>query len=334
MDKYRLYKIVLNPSHTKEADWTQSVVAETTDLSKAQETLEKLLMGVFKEDKRLPIGKEPETGDKVLPNSILRNYSHVTLLKLHNPGIVNIWELSGAKIPKDTFPYSYIIIDNRPGIGQMAIQMKTDAWSDPDTVAKLLEDNLNRILKDQSTGLEIEIRYKYLPTEFFKYVKQRKKDDGVFVKHIYFEFTNPKFETPIDTAVDTTGHLRQLMNMLSELGGAKAKLQVDAPKKNELIRRKLKDIKQMVSLVSTNGYSLKVEFNDKSKYTCNEFMLHDDEMKENILSDFRDGQKHNLFEFELFHWLDEMLKKEKDCDYQDEQPIRSKPARKSKQKVS
>lgn len=334
MDKYRLYKIVLKPCHIKEADWTQSVVAGTTDLSNAQEILEKLLISVFKEDRRLPIGKEPETGDKVLPNSILRNDNYVTLLKLHNPGIVNIWELSGAKIPKDTFPYSYIVIDNRPGIGQMAIQMKTDAWSDPDTVAKLLEDNLNRILKDQSTGLEIEIRYKYLPTEFFKFVKQRKKDDGVTVKHIYFELTNPEFETPIETAVDTTGHIRQLMNMLSQLGGAKAKLQIDAPKKNELIKRKLKDIKQMVSLVATNGYSLKVEFNDNSSYTCNQLMLHDDDMKETILSDFRDGQKHNFFEFELFHWLDEMLKKEKDCDYQDEQPIRFKPARKNKQKVS
>jgi hypothetical protein len=333
MEKYRLYKFVFQPSHTKEVDWTQSVVAKTTNLSKAQDIFEELLIGVFKEDKRLPIGKEPTTGDKVLPNSILRNDNQVTLLKLHNPGIVNIWELNGAKIPKDTFPYSYIIIDNRHGIGQLAIQMKTDAWSNPDTVAKLLEDNLNRILNDYGTGLEIEIRYKYLPTEFFKYVKQRRKDEGVIVKRIFFEFTNPEFETPIETAVETSGHLRQLMNMLSQLGGAKAKLQVDAPQKKELIKRKLKDIKQMVSLVSTNGYRLKVEFSDKSTYTCDELMIHDDDMKETVLTDFRDGQKHNLFEFELFHWLDEMRKKEKDCDYH-EQPIRVKPARNNKQEVS
>ena len=333
METFRLYKFVLKPSQIKETDWTQPDIDETPDLSKAQDTFEKLLTGVFKEDKRLPIGKEPLTGNKVLPNSILRNENRVTLLKLHNPGIVNIWELNGAKIPKDTFPYSYIIIDNRPGIGQLAIQMKTDAWTDPDKVAKLLEDNLNRILKDQGTGLEIEIRYKYLPTEFFKFVKQRRKDEGVVVKHIYFEITNPEFETPIETAVDTTGHLRQLMNMLSELGGAKAKLQVDAPKKNELIKRKLKDIKQMVSLVATNGYRLSVEFNDKSKYSCNELMLHDDDMPEKTLSDFRDGQKHTLFEFKLFEWLDKMLKKEKDSDYH-EQPIRSKPARKGKAMVS
>ena len=289
MEKYRLYKYVFGPSHAKGTDWTQSITAEGTDLSKAQEIFENLLISVLKDGRRLPIGKEPSTGDKVLPNSILRNENHVFLLQLHNPGTVNIWELNGAKIPKDTFPYSYIIIDNRPGIGQIAIQMKTDAWSDPDTVARLLEDNLNRILKDQGTGLEIEIRYKYLPTEFFKFLKQRKKDDGAIVKHIYFDFTNPEFEAPIETAVDTTGHLRQLMNMLSQLGGAKAKLKVDAPKNKELIERKLKDIKQMVSLVATNGYRLKVEFSDKSKYTCDELMLHDDYMAEKILSDFRDG---------------------------------------------
>ena len=333
MEKYRLYKYVFGPSHAKETDWTQSITAEVTDLSKAQEIFENLLISVLKDGRRLPIGKEPSTGDKVLPNSILRNENHVFLLQLHNPGTVNIWELNGAKIPKDTFPYSYIIIDNRPGIGQIAIQMKTDAWSDPDTVARLLEDNLNRILKDQGTGLEIEIRYKYLPTEFFKFLKQRKKDDGAIVKHIYFDFTNPEFEAPIETAVDTTGHLRQLMNMLSQLGGAKAKLKVDAPKNKELIERKLKDIKQMVSLVATNGYRLKVEFSDKSKYTCDELMLHDDYMAEKILSDFRDGYKHTFFDFELFHWLDEMRKKEKDCDYH-EKPIRSKPARKDKGKVS
>lgn len=333
MEKYRLYKYVFEPSQTKEADWTQSVDAKETDLSKAQEIFENLLISVFKDGRRLPIGKEPATGDKVLPNSILRNENNVTLLKLHNPGTVNIWELNGTKIPTETFPFSYIIIDNRPGIGQMAIQMKSDAWSDPDIIARLLEDNLNRILKDQGTGLEIEIRYKYLPTEFFKFLKQRKKDDGVFVKHIYFEFTNPEFETPIETAVDTSGHLRQLMNMISQLGGAKAKLKIDAPKKKELIERKLKDIKQMVSLVATNGYRLKVEFNDKSKYTCDELMLHDDIMTENILSDFRDGFKHTFFDFELFQWLDEMRKKEKDCDYH-EKPIRPKPARKDKEMVS
>lgn len=333
MEKYRLYKYVFGLSHTKEADWTQSVDAKETDLSKAQEIFENLLISVLKDGRRLPIGKEPATGDKVLPNSILRNESRVTLLQLHNPGTVNIWELNGAKIPKETFPYSYIVIDNRPGIGQLAIQMKTDAWSDPDTVARLLEDNLNRILKDQGTGLEIEIRYKYLPTAFFKFLKQRKKDDGAIVKHIYFEFTNPEFETPIETAVDTTGHLRQLMNMLSQLGGAKAKLKVDAPKNKELIERKLKDIKQMVSLVATNGYRLKVEFNDKSKYTCDELMLHDDNMTENILSDFRDGFKHTFFDFELFRWLDEMRKKETECDYH-EMPIRPKPARKDKEMVS
>lgn len=333
MEKYRLYKFVFGLSHTKEADWTQSAEVNETDLSKAQEIFENLLISVFKDGRRLPIGKEPSTGDKVLPNSILRNENHVTLLQLHNPGTVNIWELNGAKIPKETFPYSYIIIDNRPGIGQLAIQMKTDAWSDPDTVARLLEDNLNRILKDQGTGLEIEIRYKYLPTAFFNFLKKRKKDDGVIVKHIYFEFTNPEFETPIETAVDTTGHIRQLMNMLSQLGGAKAKLKVDAPKNKELIERKLKDIKQMVSLVATNGYRLKVEFNDKSKYTCDELMLHDDDMTEKILSDFRDGFKHTFFDFELFRWLDEMLNKEKKYDYH-EMPIRPKPARKNKEMVS
>ena len=333
MKKYRLYKFVFQPSHTKEADWTQSVVAEATDLSKAQEIFEKILISTFKDDKRLPIGKEPTTGDKVLPNSILRNYNHVTLLKLHNPGTVNIWKLSGAKISEETFPYSYIIIDNRPGIGQLAIQMKTEAWSDPDTVAKLIEENLNRILKDQGTGLEIEIRHKWLPTKFFEHIKKKRKDENLIVKHLSFEFTNPEFETPIETAVETSGHLNQLMKMLSQLGGAKCKLQVDAPKKKELIKRKLRDIKQMVSLVASNGYTLKVTFSDKSTYTCNEGILADFDMAENIVSNFKDGWKHSLFEFELFHWLDEKRKETKDYK-DDEHPIRKKPTRKNRNMVS
>ncbi len=334
MEQYRLYKFTLKPSHTKEGDWTQGPVAEPTDLSQAQNIFEKILTDALKADRRLPIGKEPETGDKVLPNSILRNWEFVTLLQLRNPKNYNIWPEDGSPTWSiDSFPFSYIIIDNRPGVGQLAIQMKTEAWSDPDTVAALLQANMNRILRDYSTGLEMEIRHKWLPTEFFKHIKQRRKDDGVVVKRLYFEFTNPKFETPIDTAVDTTGHLRQMMNMLSELGGAKAKFQVDAPRKNELIRRKLKDIKQMVSLVASNGYKLRVEFNDKSDYTCNEGVLADVDMRENIVTNFRDGQKNSFFEFELFHWLDE--KRNETEEYQhDEKPIRTKPARKNRQMVS
>ncbi len=333
MEEFRLYKFVFNTSTTIDSNWLQSKTAEKTDLTKAQEAFENLLVGAMKDDRRLPIGKDPKTGDKVLPNSILRNENHVIILKIHNPGKVNIWKLNGGKTSEDTYPYLYIIIDNRPGIGQLAVQMGTEAWKDPDTITKLLEDNLNRILSDEGTGLQIGIRHKYLPTEFFDFLKDKKKNENAIVKHIYFEITNPEFETPIDTAVETSGHIRQMLKMLMQLGGEKALFKVDAPKNNELIRKKLKDIKQMVSLVATNGYSLKVEFNDKTKYSCNDIMLHDDIMKETILSDFIDGQKHSLFEFELFHWLDEMIKKEKDYGYY-EKPIRVKPARKNKRKIS
>ncbi len=333
MEEFRLYKFVLQPGYTVDSNWLQSETAEKTDLLKAQEIFEKILVGAMKGDRRLPIGKNPKTGDKVLPNTILRNENNVTLLKINNPGTVNIWPLNGEKISEDSYPFLYIIIDNRPGIGQIAVQMRTEAWKDPDTITKLLEDNLNRILSDEGTGLKIEIRYKYLPTEFFKFVKNKKREENAIIKRIFFEFTNPKFETPIDTAVKTSGHIRQLMEMLTQLGGAKGKLQVDAPKNNELIRRQLKDIRQMVSLVATNGYHLKAIFSDKTSYSCDKMMLHDDIMKEKTLSDFIHGQKHNLFEFELFYWLDEMIKKEKDNDYNDK-PISTKPTRKGKQKIS
>lgn len=333
MEKYRLYKFTLKPSHMREGDWTQSEVAEPADLSKAQETFEKLLKDTFKEGRRLPIGKETDTGDKVLPNTIMRNHERVTLLRLNNPENINIYKEDGSAIPQESLPLSYIIIDNRQGIGQIAIQMKTEAWTNPDTVAGLLEGNLNRILKDQRTGLEIEIRHKWLPTEFFEHVKKYRKENNVTVDHLSFEFTNPEFETPIETAVETSGHLKQLMNMLSQLGGAKCKMQIDAPRKKELIKRKLKDIKQIVSLVASNGYNLKVTFSDKSTYTCNEGILADFDMAENVISNFKDGWKHALFEFELFRWLDE--KRQETKDYKDdEQPIRRKPARKNRNLVS
>lgn len=333
MGKFRLYKIALSLSHTKEGDWTQSIVSEPTELSKAQDLFEQILVSAYKnEERHLPIGKEPETGNKVLPNTIIRIEKGVTLLKLHNPKNVNIWPLNGEKYPENSFPYSYVIIDNRKGIGQMAIQMNTEAWSDPDDVKNLLQENLKRILKDR-VGLEIEIRYKWLPTEFFNFIKERKKKDEVYVKHLYFQITNPEFETPIETAVETSGHIRQLMNMLSQLGGAKATLQVDAPRKKELIKRKLRDIKQMVSLVASNGYSLKVVFSDGRSYTCNDWTLADFDMEDKTLNDFYYGQMNNFFEFEIFHWLDE--KRNETKDYFDEaRPIRQKPARKGRKKIS
>jgi len=332
MDKFRIYKIVLKPSHTVEGDWPTSEYTQIPDLSKAQDSLERIFENGVKQ---LPIGKDGLTGESPLPNRILAHHEKVTLIRLNNPKNVSLWKQQGTDYEKtieESLPYSYIIIDNRIGIGQAAIEVKSDAWSDPETIKNLLVDNLNRMLNDLGTGICIEFRHKWLPSDFFDFVKQKKKEDGVIVKKLTYEFTNPKFETPIETAVDTSGHLRQLMNMLSELGGAKAKLQIDAPSKNELIKRKLKDIKQMVSLVASNGYRLNVEFSDKTKYECNEHLKADLDLNLKTIRDYEHGVKHALFEFEMFRWLDEARNKTK--EYKEDETPRTKPARNNKQKIS
>lgn len=301
-------------------------------MSRAQEKFESLFN---KGAKQLPIGKDGFTGDDPLLNRILANHDGVTLLRVNNPKDVTIWKPSGNDFDKrkeDSYPYSYIIIDNRPGICQLAIQRKSDAWSDPERLKSILEANFTRMLRDMGSGFVVEFRHKWLPSDFFEYIKQRKKEDNVIVSHLSFEFTNPRFETPIETAVETSGHLRQLMNMLTELGGAKAKLAIEAPKNDSLIKRKLKDIKQMVSLVSSNGYTLKVRFSDTSEYLCNDYLVADIDLRQNIIRDFEHGVKHSLFDFEIFHWLDEVRNKTK--NYIDEQTPYRKPAGKNRRKIS
>ena len=332
MDKFRLYKIILKPSPSIEGDWLTSESIQLPDLSKAQDSFERIFENGVKQ---LPLGREGETGGDPLPNRILAHHDRVTLLRLNHPKNVSLWKQQGTDYEKKTeksLPYCYIIIDNRNGIGQAAIEVKSDAWSDPETIKNLLTNNLNRILKDLGTGICLEFRHKWLPSDFFDFIKQKKKEDSVTVKKLTYEFTNPKFETPIESAVDVSGHLRQLMNMMSELGGAKARLQIDAPSKNELIKRKLKDIKQMVSLVASNGYTLKVEFSDKTKYECNEILKADLDLSIKTIRDFEHGVKHALFEFEMFRWLDEARKKTK--EYKEDETPRTKPARNPRKKVS
>ena len=337
MEKYRLYKIALSPIETVEGDWTVSDVIQPTDLSKAQDVLESIFEEAIKrENQNMTIGKVGETGDAPLPNRILRNENYVTLLRLNNPKDVTIWKQTGTdyeKIKEESLPYSLIVIDNRPGIGQLAIQCSSEAWTDPEIIKRYLVENLNRILKDMNSGLVIELRHKWLPSDFFEFVRQKRREDGVTVKKLNFVFTNPEFEAPIETAVNASGHLGKLMKMLSELGGAKAKLSIDAPKKKELIKRKLPVIKQMVSLVASNGYKLNVEFSDNTKYVCNDHLLADVDMPEKYIADFRDGVKHQLFEFELFHWLDEKRNETKEYK-DDEEPIKFSGTRKNRKKVS
>lgn len=335
MERFRLYKIVLKPAQFIEGDWTKSEVTEFPNFSKAQEMLEEILSDTFKTTRELPIGKDVDTGGDPLNNRILRNEDGITLLRLNHAKKVTYWKPVGTEYEKasqDSMPFSYIVIDNRQDIGQIAIQMNTDAWTDPDVVMRLLEGNLNRMLKDKSTGLQIELRHKWLPSEFFAYIKQRKKDENITVKKLNFEFTNPEFETPIDTAVDTSGHIRQLMRMLSQLGGGKGKLTVDAPQNKELIKRKTEDIKQMVSLVATNGYKLNVEFSNGDKYVCNERLLADVDMPENYISNFKDGVRTHLFEYELVQWLD--AKRLETSDYKEDETPRTKPARRNRRNVS
>lgn len=333
MEQFRLYKILLEPD--AEGDLFTNPCVKHIDLSTAQDTFEKLFSPPVKV---LPIGKNVDTGEDTLPNNILANRERVTLIQLKNPGNVPYWKPDGVKDGIPSFPYTYIVIDNRIGIGQLAIQMNTDAWHNPDTVKNLLEGNLNRMLRELRSGLHVELRHKWLPSEFFEYIKQQRKE-GQIVNKLYFEITNPEFVTPLDTAVDVSGHLRTLLKMLSQLGGAKVKMSVDAPNNKELIRRARKndDIRQMVSLVATNGCILKVDFKQGGSYVCNDHLFADMEMPETYISAFKDNLKsdQSMFDYDLVRWLDE--KRKETIDYKDDvyqRAPRGKRTRTSRSKIS
>lgn len=338
MDNYAIYKFELYKREGSQGDWTKCDQMIEPQMEHAYENFERIfgkkgtVVRVQKEKKR------GEGADK-FPCHVLAHDHNIILLRLENVKNVTVYEShpTAGPIPHiekkqyESNPPCFIIIDNRQGKAQMAIEIDTAAWSKTNLVRDLLQENLNREL--EPFGLAVKIWSKMQKSDYWNYVTYRQRKEGRGIKKMTFHFPNTKIRPSIETTIGLSNHLKTLMELINSLGAGQGELSIHPPTNDYLLKKKLADIKKMVALCASSEYSLSVTFDDDITYRCNENLRA--ELPMNIpsaLNDFENGQMNTFFEFDIERWLDWVV--EQTEKYKDAEQIIAKSNRKSKRKVS
>lgn len=297
-----------------------------------------------KQGASLQIQRIKKDGADKYPCTVLRHEEHVIMLLLENEKGVDIWEEQPTQGPipkiekktKRSTPYCYVIIDNRPGIHQIAIQSPSPAWKNPNMVKTLLEESINWISNVLDYGLEVHIRSKMLPTKFWEYVDRKRKKDKVSIKRMVFSFTNYKRRPDIDIMQALSSewkHMESFMAWMNQIGVDKGEIDITPPKDDSLIKRKYADIKHMVEICMNSNYALSITFSDGITYKCNQELRAELPMKdETIRLEFEQGYKELFSSYRILEWLDEVVNEIK--QYQDVEEVKPKPGGKAKRQVS
>ena len=205
MDNYAIYKFELYKREGSQGDWTKCDQMIEPQMEHAYENFERIfgkkgtVVRVQKEKKR------GEGADK-FPCHVLAHDHNIILLRLENVKNVTVYEShsTAGPIPHiekkqyESNPPCFIIIDNRQGKAQMAIEIDTAAWSKTNLVRDLLQENLNREL--EPFGLAVKIWSKMQKSDYWNYVTYRQRKEGRGIKKMTFHFPNK------DSSINRNNH--------------------------------------------------------------------------------------------------------------------------------
>ena len=337
-NQYAIYKVYLSESQEKTLFLSET--DGTSILSHAQEHF-----GSYFGDSMLNIYRTKEDGENIIyPNDILRNEDNVIVLRLNNvqyKKLVKRKESPGGGAPEyqevreESNPYSYIIIDNRPGVCLMAIQVNGAWGSRSDTVRDLLQECFHhRLVNDY--GLDIMINAKIHPTKFWEFVKHQTSDNGDRIKRFQIDVLNSKKTAPVvnESQVPVGGWLKSVSDFVERGNMLKACIAMDTDANAPIpIEQQAEDWNNIIEACSTRYYNLSVHFEKMGVYRCDQEVMALYPLDNGTLNNFINGSKnlsvsHPDGEYALVQWLDFIHQEIK--DYKDAQQTPKKPKRNRK----
>lgn len=210
------------------------------------------------------------------------------------------------------YPYCRVIIDNRPEVGQIAIERSAAFASKTSKVFDIIFPYLkNKMLDD--FHLDFELHMKYKSGDFWKIINERRKRFKDPVKSVRFDFDNPKTKKPADTTADMAS---MLVAMAAASGADTATYLMKATGDNELeVAQTNEHLANLVDLCANNSYSISVNFmyHGLYKYGTNErAMVIMSDLK--MIDEFISPQTTIANEPRLIWWLDAI--RDQTADYE------------------
>ena len=293
-----------------------------TVLDKAQEYLEEVLQ------EKLPIRKENQ--DKtvtILDNYVEARRDGVTLMVVCNEKKHRYKEKMDEK-ELEYHPGAYVVIDNREGVAQVAIERSSSFNNKTEKVRELLEDALCKAFA--RFELKVELRAKMREGDFWDVVEEQQERFKDSIQKVTFDFAKLKDEHPVDAPEGVINKLSLLNSLSKATNAARGSLNLISDKENIIhLKRAEEDIAQLVSMCSHNAYDICVQFKRYGIYRFGGKVMALDTIKSDALIEFRTGQmimgKFHEGEFDLVRQMEEI--RVRTNNYIDGEPIIKKRTR-------
>ena len=274
MDKYAIYTYELSRGRITEGNIIDGPQVVTPGIEHAYENFERIFGD---RNNRMTLRYKNQKGEESsFPCYVRAHDLGVVLLRIDKLKNVYVYEEEWAgPIPEikkkghESHPNCHIIIDNREDFHQIAIEIEPAAWRDTRKVRDILQAGLNEELK--RFGLVISINAKTMPEDYWQLTQRKRKKEHKALKKLTIGFDTSKMTSQAQHIINKTMRIKSLMTMIDLIGGSKGTLDLQSlPGTDELLRKKLADIKHIVELCGENTYWLALTFSDGVTYRCGE----------------------------------------------------------------
>ena len=297
-------------------------------LEEAQTHLAKLLGG---KQMNLYQMENNNTETKIYKNDIFCTRCGITLMTVCKEKEVSIWK-DYKELKESSFPFCHVVIDNRDGVCQMAIEQAKAFKSDTDKVRDILQESIQRELTE--LGIKFEIRPKMKVKKFWEVVDEQRTVRKDIIKQVVFEFPHPDKVKGLDASKDMAEKMRFFLSVGESMGASKSSFTYGNSNERGLhFERTSEDVAQIVSLCCNNAYNISVHFKNMGVYRNGDLVRAVYPIEDKMLSDFTGGQT-TIGEdaeepsYALCDKMEDIRNLTK--DYNDEQKLKPRGKRKAK----
>lgn len=314
MAQFAIYKIKFQASD--DVDTCNQDIDPQQSLNNARE----LFASLFTQEPELKLF-DPEGGEHFNNYIWTKPDQDVYLLRLHKSQIKNLVKLQenpdgGApeciEKQEESNPYCYLIFDNRPNRGQVAIE-KSSIWqNDPDKAGIIIQEFFSRYL---STHYRIQISLfpKIQPTRIWDYYEQLIAKGDV-LQSVTFELDNPdkiKDYRPAEQEQQISEVIRSMTETVKRTGSLRGIFKLVSDHSDPIsFEQKVEDFDNMVRICGTQAYHLVLNFKKHKAYHCDEKVRALIKLNRAEIEAFQHGQKviddttDDHQEYALVQWLD------------------------------
>lgn len=251
MAVFAIYKYFFKQGQT-------NLVNATIDVEHTFAHAQELFGSLFPNGKTIKIPHTTDSGEVVVYNADIQIHKNdIVIFTLQNEKEKTIHTRNYSIEKHFDYPYCKVIIDNRPEVGQIAIERSSAFSSKTSKVFEIIFPYLkNKMLDD--FHLDFELKMKYKSGDFWNIIHERRKRFNDPIKSVKFDFDNPKNKKPADTTADMAA---MMIAMASASGADSATFLMRASAEHELeIARTNEHLSNLVDLCANNSYTISVNF--------------------------------------------------------------------------